>query len=184
MAADIGASELKLVLILLCLVVVPIALVAFARSGKGLENLGKGPWSIDREAPRAPGEGPAAIEPAEREAEVRQMVEAADYRRRNRGEGQLDVAAETDRLLGIAPGDEPSPDDEPGPDDSLVGDGPAGETGPREAAADDEAAGGDPGSVRDEIRQLVVSNNERRERRGDAPLDVEAEVERRLREWS
>ena len=177
MATDIGASELKLVLILLCLVVIPIALVAFARSGKGLESLGKGPWSIDREAPRAAGEGPAA-DPAEREAEVRQMVEAADFRRRNRGEGQLDVAAETDRLLGIAP------EDGPNPGDPLAGDGRAERTGRGEAAAADEAAGGDPGSVRSEIRQLVVANNERRERRGEAPLDVEAEVERRLREWS
>jgi hypothetical protein len=177
MAADIGASELKLVLILLCLVVIPIALVAFARSGKGLESLGKGPWSIDREAPRAAGEGPAA-DPAEREAEVRQMVEAADFRRRNRGEGQLDVVAETDRLLGIAP------EDEPDPADPLAGDGPAERTGSGETATDDEAAGGGHGGVRDEVRQLVVANNERRERRGEAPLDVEAEVERRLREWS
>ncbi|MFA9399507.1 MAG: hypothetical protein ACERKT_00185, partial [Acidobacteriota bacterium] len=91
---------------------------------------------------------------------------------------QLDVVAETDRLLGIAP------EDDPDPTDPLAGDGPAGRTGSGEAATDDEAAGGDPGGVRSEVRQLVIANNERRERRGEVPLDVEAEVERRLREWS
>ena len=33
-----------------------------------------------------------------------------------------------------------------------------------------------------ELRQLLEASSARRERRGEAPLDVEAEVERRLRE--
>jgi hypothetical protein len=37
-------------------------------------------------------------------------------------------------------------------------------------------------SLREEVRQLVVADNARRERRGEEPLDVDAEVERRLRE--
>lgn len=158
MAVEIGAAELKLVLILLCVVVVPIAGIAFARSGKGLENLGKGAWSIDREAPPAPGESAPATDPAEREAEVRQMVEAAAYRRQARGEAYVDVDAETDRLLKIGP------EAGPAPDDPVAGTGQAG--------------------VREEIRQLVIANNERRVRRGEEPLDVKAEVERRLREWT
>jgi hypothetical protein len=40
----------------------------------------------------------------------------------------------------------------------------------------------DPDQLREEVRSLVVAANERRARRGEAPLDVEAEVERRLRE--
>jgi hypothetical protein len=40
----------------------------------------------------------------------------------------------------------------------------------------------DPGLVA-EVRQLVIARNERRERQGKAPLDVEAEVERQLREF-
>ena len=36
--------------------------------------------------------------------------------------------------------------------------------------------------LRDEVRELVLAANERRQRRGQPPLDVEAEVERRLRE--
>ena len=43
------------------------------------------------------------------------------------------------------------------------------------------AAGDDP-QLREEVRQLVVARNARRERQGEEPLDVEAEVERQLRE--
>jgi hypothetical protein len=36
--------------------------------------------------------------------------------------------------------------------------------------------------LREEVRGLVIASNERRVRRGEAPLDVEREVERRLGE--
>ncbi len=36
--------------------------------------------------------------------------------------------------------------------------------------------------LREEVRQLVVARNERRARQGKEPLDVEAEVERQLRD--
>jgi hypothetical protein len=36
--------------------------------------------------------------------------------------------------------------------------------------------------LREEIRQLVVARNERRQRQGKEPLDVEQEIERQLRE--
>jgi hypothetical protein len=36
--------------------------------------------------------------------------------------------------------------------------------------------------LRDEVRQLVLARNERRLRQGKEPLEVEAEVERQLRE--
>jgi hypothetical protein len=36
--------------------------------------------------------------------------------------------------------------------------------------------------LREEVRTLVVADNERRERRGEPPLEVEPEVERRLRD--
>jgi hypothetical protein len=42
--------------------------------------------------------------------------------------------------------------------------------------------GADEAQLREEVRQLVVARNERRARQGEEPLDVEAEVERRLRE--
>ena len=37
-------------------------------------------------------------------------------------------------------------------------------------------------ALREEVRQLVVARNERRMRRGEEPLNVEAEVDRQLRE--
>jgi hypothetical protein len=42
-------------------------------------------------------------------------------------------------------------------------------------------AASEPG-LRDEVRQLVQARNERRQRQGKAPLDVEAEVDRELRD--
>jgi hypothetical protein len=38
--------------------------------------------------------------------------------------------------------------------------------------------------LREEVRQLVIARNERRMRKGQEPLDVEAEVERQLRDLS
>ncbi|MGA7395979.1 MAG: hypothetical protein WBW62_00880 [Solirubrobacterales bacterium] len=160
MPLAVGQSEFLLVLVLLCVVAAPIAAFAFSKSGKGLDELGKGTFAIDRETPPDPGSIKPQVAAAEQEAEVRQMVEASAYRQSERGEGELDVEKEIDRLLGR---DQP----DSSPEDS------------REAPA---PPGGD--SIRDEIRQLVVANNERRERRGDEPLDIEAEVDRRLREWT
>lgn len=40
----------------------------------------------------------------------------------------------------------------------------------------------EPDDLREEVRTLVVADNERRQRRGEPPLEVEPEVERRLRE--
>jgi hypothetical protein len=36
--------------------------------------------------------------------------------------------------------------------------------------------------LREEVRQLVVARNERRQRQGKDPLDVEKEIERQLRD--
>jgi hypothetical protein len=141
----VGAAELWIVLILLCVVVVPIAAVAFARSGKGYSEIGKGRFSVD-----FGDEGPA-----DRDEEVRQLVEAKAYRQARRGEDPLDVDSEIDRLLG-GEGVDPAP----------------------ETQSDPEMA-----AIRDEIRQIVIANNERRVRRGEDPLDVEAEVDRRLAEF-
>jgi hypothetical protein len=37
-------------------------------------------------------------------------------------------------------------------------------------------------ALREEVRQLVVARNERRERQGKKPLNVEKEIDRQLRE--
>lgn len=99
------------VLVLITLVVLPIAAVAFARSGPLWQNIGRGPLSIDEDLPPRSGGGPPArVDPAIQAAEARQMLEAKAYRRERRGEGSLDVEAEVARLL--EPAAEPSVDEE------------------------------------------------------------------------
>jgi len=135
------------VLALITLIALPVALIAFARTGPLWEGVGKGRFAIEQELP-PPGRLAQPDPPVDRklqEAEARQMLEAKSYRRQQRGEAPLDVEAEVRRLL----------------------DSPA--AGP---AIDEK--------LRVEVRQLVVARNERRMRRGEQPLDVEAEVRRQL----
>ena len=136
------------VLALITLIALPIAAIAFARSGPLWQSVGKGPFAIEQELP-PPSSISQPNPPVDRklqEAEARQMLEAKSYRRQQRGEAPLDVEAEVTRLL-------ESP----------------GAAGP---AIDEK--------LRAEVRQLVVARNERRMRRGEEPLDVEAEIERQL----
>ena len=134
------------VLFLITLVVVPIAAIAFAGSGKAWRNVGRGPFAIDQDLPPIKGMRLASpVDPALQAAEARQMLEAKSYRRQRRGEAALDVEAEVQRALE-----------------------------PPKVRADIRA------ELRTEIRQLVLARNERRVRRGQEPLDVEAETERQL----
>jgi hypothetical protein len=135
------------------LVVAPVATVLFAGAFGLLDQLGRGGLSIEEAPPPRPAARPdSPLARAEREAEIRQLVEASSHRRVARGGEPLDVEAEVERLLSIDPGGRPDED------------------GRRDAA------------LREEVRQLVAARNEGRLARGDAPLDVEAEVERQLRE--
>jgi hypothetical protein len=147
-AADLIDIQAGFVLTLITLVALPIALIAFARTGPLWESVGKGPFAIEQEIP-PPSVLSRPDPPVDRrlqEAEARQMLEAKSYRRRRRGEAPLDVEAEVARLL-----------DAPGA------------AGP---AIDEK--------LRAEVRQLVVARNERRMRRGEQPLEVEAEIDRQL----
>ena len=150
------AAELSLVLVLLCVVVVPIAAIAFARSGKGYEEIGKGRFAVDFDQS---GE-------AEQHEELRQLIEAKAYRQARRGETPVNVDEEMERLLaGRLPGED---DDPAAPTTERPS---SGETDPELA------------QIRDEIRQVVIAKNERRERQGEPLLDVEAEVDRMLAEF-
>jgi len=145
---DLIDIQAGFVLTLITLIALPIALVAFARTGPLWESVGKGPFAIEQEIP-PPSSISQPDPPVDRklqETEARQMLEAKSYRRRRRGEAPLDVEAEVTRLL-----------DAPGA------------TGP---AIDEK--------LRAEVRQLVIARNERRMRHGEEPLDVEAEIERQL----
>ncbi len=93
--------------------------------------------------------------------EIRQLVEAKAYRQEQRGEAPVDVDQEIERLLKGEPEAEPETPTE------------------AESALDPETA-----QIRAEIRQVVIARNESRERRGEAPLDVEAEVDRMLSEFT
>jgi hypothetical protein len=135
-------------LTLITLIALPIALIAFARTGPLWQSVGKGPFAIEQEMP-PPSRLSQPELPVDRklqETEARQMLEAKSYRREQRGEAPLDVEAEVTRLL-----------DAPGA------------TGP---AIDEK--------LRSEVRQLVIARNERRMRRGEEPLDVEVEIDRQL----
>ncbi len=135
-----------MVLMLITIVVLPIAAIAFARSGSAWKSLGKGRYAIDREPSlRRPVEPAPRVDRAVQATEARQMLEAKADRHRRRGEAPVDVEAELKRLL----------------DSELAA-----------PSRDDE--------LRAEVRQLVVARNERRLRRGQPPLDVEAETERQL----
>jgi hypothetical protein len=82
-------TELTLVLILLFVIVVPVAGIAFARSGRGYDEIGKGRFAVDFDQ---------GSETGHRE-EVRQLVEAKAYRQARRGEQPVDIESEVQRLL-------------------------------------------------------------------------------------
>ena len=94
------AVENGSVLMLITVVVLPIAAIAFACSGQAWRGIGRGPYAIDPDLPpRSVRPLPSPISDEVREAEVRQMLEAKSYRRQRRGEAPLDVEAETERRL-------------------------------------------------------------------------------------
>lgn len=137
-----------------------IGVIGMLRTGSLYERIGQegdSSTAVPRPEPR-PG-SPAAI--AERDVEIRQMLQARSDRRVRRGQAPLDLDAEVARLTVEASG---TPQDGPGK---------------RSDAAD--AHRHDPELV-EELRQLAEARNQRRMRRGEAPLDVRAEVQRALAE--
>jgi len=153
LASDAGGF--LLMLIVLVAIAVPLAAIAFARSGKGLAELGKGRFAVDFDR----GDDDS------REDEVRQLVEARAWRRAARGEDPGDTEAETARILALDP--QARPGLQNGRDRSGT------------VARDGQ---GPDSMLRDEIRQVVLARNESRRRRGEEPLDVEAEIGRLLRD--
>ena len=79
-----------------------IALFALIASGKTWEEFGKGRFVMDRDSSDGswPASGQAAVE---RDAEIRQMLEARNERRERRGEPPVDVEQELARLTAPAP---------------------------------------------------------------------------------
>ena len=92
------------------LVIAPLAAVLFAGAFGLLDQLGRGGLFMDdRPArPEPAANSPAAI--AEREDDIRQLVQARSDRRRARGETGLDVDAEVERLMELDPTAQPEED--------------------------------------------------------------------------
>jgi hypothetical protein len=85
------------VLWIVCVLGIVAALIALARSGKTWNELGKGRFVLDRDAPQGPRPSSAAAL-VERDAEIRQLLEARNARRLRRGEEPVDVEQELARL--------------------------------------------------------------------------------------
>jgi hypothetical protein len=100
------------VLAALTLFAFPVAATAFACSGAGWNNIGKGRFGIIHTMPPPRLSQPAPpIDRAEQAAETRQMLEAKSYRRLRRGEAPLEVEVEMRRLLASKAAAEPSLDE-------------------------------------------------------------------------
>ena len=87
--------------IVLVVVVIAAAIIAVATamaSGGAFSQIGRGGLSLGDGADRPAREPAPAIASAERDLEIRQMLEARNARRRRRGEEPLDVDAEIARL--------------------------------------------------------------------------------------
>jgi hypothetical protein len=95
---DVEAAFATLLIVVVVLAAI-VAVFTLAGTGRDYRSIGKGGFSLDiPDRPKEPPpDSPAAR--AEREAEVRQMVEAKSARREARGEPPLDVDAEVAALL-------------------------------------------------------------------------------------
>ena len=94
------AIDAGTVLIGVTLVALPVAVVIFVvGAGRALDEVGKGDFAIEQQTSRA-GTGPIApATRAEREAEIRQMLEARAYRATEKGRKPVDVEAELEKIL-------------------------------------------------------------------------------------
>lgn len=86
------------------------AVVALATSGGSYDRIGRGGLSIGEDRPAARPPAAASVSTAERDAEIRQYVEARNARRAARGEPPADVEAELRALS--APAADPELADE------------------------------------------------------------------------
>ncbi len=80
-------------------VLAPALGFALKRYVNNWSTYGAGPFAILDRSPTRRARGPHQLDPAMQAAEVRQMLIAKAERQRRRGTGELDVEAETTRLL-------------------------------------------------------------------------------------
>lgn len=149
--------DLIVAILAICGAIAAVGMLGRGRLGSLYDQIGQeGDYSAGPQRPEPRPGSPAAL--AERDLEVRQMLQARNERRARSGQAPLDLDAELARLL----------------DPPAVA--PAGEE-----SGQAQAARHDPELV-EELRQLAEARNQHRIRRGEPPLDVRAEVERTLAE--
>ncbi len=95
------------VLWVVCVLAVLIALGALVFSRKTWEDFGKGHFVMDRDSGEGSRAG-AGAPVAERDTEIRQLLEARNERRARRGEPPVDVEQELTRLTAAAPAVDPA----------------------------------------------------------------------------
>ena len=91
-------STFNIVIWIVCIAAVVIAFVALIASRKTWEDFGKGRFVMDRD--QAPTSAASGV--AERDTEIRQLLEARNERRARRGEAPVDVEQELARLTAPA----------------------------------------------------------------------------------
>ena len=98
MAQDSNSMEEAFGIVLFGVIVVAavVAIVTLGMRGRAYEQIGRGGLSLRDEAARPEPTG--AVAARERDAEIRQMLDARNARRAARGEPPLDVEAELARL--------------------------------------------------------------------------------------
>jgi hypothetical protein len=112
-----GRVEFSTVIWIVVVVVAPVAALVFAGAFGLLDQLGRTGLALDDAPPRRPpAPADSALARAEREAEIRQLVQARHDRQLGRGEQPVDVESEVRRLLSL---DEPGMAAQEGGDASL-----------------------------------------------------------------
>lgn len=100
-------STFNIVIWVVCVLAVLIAVGMLIASRKTWEDFGKGRFVMDRDPGQdaRPGSGAAL---AERDTEIRQLLEARNERRARRGEAPIDVEHELARLTTPQPAVDPA----------------------------------------------------------------------------
>ena len=97
----LAAFEAGMVFILVAVVALPIAAIAFAvGASRRFDEIGKGDFAMEHDMPKGPTpRGVAPVSAEVREEEIRQMVQARSDRGIARGKAPLDVDVEVEKLL-------------------------------------------------------------------------------------
>jgi hypothetical protein len=102
-------STFNIVIWVVCIAAVLIAIGALIASRKTWEDFGKGKFVMDGDSGRDSSPDPGAMPvPGERDAEIRQMLQARNERRARRGEAPIDIEQEMARPTRTAPAIDPA----------------------------------------------------------------------------